>query len=689
MVAVGIGYLMRRSPSMAASSPKLVAILPFRTAGASPELAWVREGMVDLLAIALGSDGDLRAVEPRAVLSAWGRVTGAHDQEITPEAARDLARSVGAGRVIDGGVVGTPSHLTLSAALMAYPGDPGRGRASVDGPVDSLPALVNRLAGQLLAIDAGTETSGPAPLTTTSVPAIRAYLAGRAAFRKGLPYEAARHYREATILDSTFALAALELVHVSNWTGDSEEDAERGKRLASAARARLSSSDQTLLDVWAVPLPTIPDRLRRWQAAAGAYPDRPEIWYGLGDTYYHVGLKAGLDDALQRAAKAFQHGWEVDSASGTDSLTPARSPIFAEPLAHMVEIAQVNGDTTSLRRLVALGLTVDSTTRGGWYLRWHRAIALGDSARRAFWATDEIKSDDFPFDLIYRFTASSGVGMQDYPRVADSMFRLWKAGNPAQAAFHESVHELNAGHPRKAARLLSAVNGDPSGVSLGLPIRLALYWGADTSAAILGARQLVRYAGPSAASGEAAQNQIQSVCALATWRLARGDNRDAEAAIRRLRGTVVTGLATGDSIAVSQYTALCAALLEASRAEALHLPNARAALELADTAARTYDVGASLGANLVVARIAEAQGNLPLALKAVRRRAGSYDLLPTYYLSTFLHEEGRLAALSGDTAGAVRAYQHYLALRPDPEPQVKPEVEGVREELARLVGEPR
>jgi len=279
--------------------------------------------------------------------------------------------------------------------------------------------------------------------------------------------------------------------------------------------------------------------------------------------------------------------------------------------------------------------------------------------------------------------------MQDYPRVADSMFRLWKAGNPAQAAFHESVHELNAGHPRKAARLLSAVNGDPSGVSLGLPIRLALYWGADTSAAILGARQLVRYAGPSAASGEAAQNQLQSVCALATWRLARGDNRDAEAAIRRLRGTVVTGLATGDSIAVGQYTALCAALLEASRAEALHLPNARAALELADTAARTYDVGASLGANLVVARIAEAQGNLPLALKAVRRRAGSYDLLPTYYLSTFLHEEGRLAALSGDTAGAVRAYQHYLALRPDPEPQVKPEVEGVREELARLVGEPR
>src|SRR6185503_6452682 len=79
MLALGVGQVMKHRPARAApSNPKLVAILPFRTSGASPELAWVREGMVDLLAIALGSDGDLRAVEPRAVLSAWGRVTGAH-----------------------------------------------------------------------------------------------------------------------------------------------------------------------------------------------------------------------------------------------------------------------------------------------------------------------------------------------------------------------------------------------------------------------------------------------------------------------------------------------------------------------------------------------------------------------------------------------------------------------------------
>ena len=48
-----------------------------------------------------------------------------------------------------------------------------------------------------------------------------------------------------------------------------------------------------------------------------------------------------------------------------------------------------------------------------------------------------------------------------------------------------------------------------------------------------------------------------------------------------------------------------------------------------------------------------------------------------------------LAALVGDRAGAIEAYSHYLALRHNPEPAVKPEVDSVRAELARLVGERR
>ena len=79
--------------------------------------------------------------------------------------------------------------------------------------------------------------------------------------------------------------------------------------------------------------------------------------------------------------------------------------------------------------------------------------------------------------------------------------------------------------------------------------------------------------------------------------------------------------------------------------------------------------------NLEVARLRDRQGDHRAALMAVRRRTYSYHL--TDYLAEHLREEGRLAALTGDRQGAVRAYRHYLVLRSDPEPALRPAVEAV------------
>ena len=88
-------------------------------------------------------------------------------------------------------------------------------------------------------------------------------------------------------------------------------------------------------------------------------------------------------------------------------------------------------------------------------------------------------------------------------------------------------------------------------------------------------------------------------------------------------------------------------------------------------------------ANLLLARLWEKEGDLPRALKAVRRRSGAFPIGPNF-MTTFLREEGRLAALTGDTLSAIRAYRHYLGLRHDPEPAVRPAVERVRRELGVL-----
>jgi len=107
---------------------------------------------------------------------------------------------------------------------------------------------------------------------------------------------------------------------------------------------------------------------------------------------------------------------------------------------------------------------------------------------------------------------------------------------------------------------------------------------------------------------------------------------------------------------------------------------------LVDSLVRTYALAndAVADANLALTRLWETQGDLSRALAATRRRAGMYTDWPPF-LSSFVREEGRLAALTGDSAGAVRAYRHYLMFRFDPEPSVRPEVERVRRELAILV----
>jgi hypothetical protein len=158
--------------------------------------------------------------------------------------------------------------------------------------------------------------------------------------------------------------------------------------------------------------------------------------------------------------------------------------------------------------------------------------------------------------------------------------------------------------------------------------------------------------------------------------------------IARLRAAVVPGLSNADSASVAVNASMCADLLEAWLATAARRANAAELVARLDSLV-SHDAGGwwADGWNLVLARLQEAQGHLPAALKTVRRRV--YGLRPPPYLSTYLREEGRLAALTGDTAGAIRSYQHYLALRSDPEPAWQPETEQARAELAKLLAEPR
>jgi hypothetical protein len=259
------------------------------------------------------------------------------------------------------------------------------------------------------------------------------------------------------------------------------------------------------------------------------------------------------------------------------------------------------------------------------------------------------------------------------------------------------LHAFEVDRGRPAAALADTAGADETeyGPHAALYQRVldALYGDGDSASGGAAARELARGEGE---DREAAQTDL---CVATLWRLSHGETAGAARAVERLRRR-----AEGESPQSVTTHTICATLLESK------LAGAELAVDRLDALMRSGPAGqrngppvaftlspayvrATIGispvafedfANLELARLRERQGDLRAALAAARRRPYAYHLID--YLAPHLRAEGRLAALTGDSAAAVRAYRHYLALRSDAEPSVRPSVDSVRAELAKLVG---
>src|SRR5205085_4329535 len=160
-----------------------VAVLPFRLASADPSLRYLREGMLDLLAAKLTGEGGPRSSDPRTLLSAFRRAAGSDTADLTRESALELAETLGAGQLLIGDIAGNAQRLTLTASLVWVRDGRADAPRSVSGPADSLPAMVDRLASELLALRAG-EGERIGAFANVPLPALKSYLDGTAHYRR-------------------------------------------------------------------------------------------------------------------------------------------------------------------------------------------------------------------------------------------------------------------------------------------------------------------------------------------------------------------------------------------------------------------------------------------------------------------------------------------------------------------------
>ncbi len=597
-----------------------IAVLPLRVTTADSLLG---EGFAELLAPEFTGDGSPRAVDMSTTLAAWRRAGGGHRSPLSLENAARLARSLGAGKFVQGSVVGSGTRLTVVASVYyATSASTAGAPARASNVADSLDALVMQVASALLGNNLERRVREAAHLTRVPA-ALRSYIEGLALMRRG-NFDAASAAFEASIAaDSTFAspayqrwMIASELMQPSNW----------GARVA-ALKSRLPQRERSIFEAQR------PDTSRRRTARqalderrrlAESLNDSPEMWYLYGDQVFHSLRDVIPADSIQPlAAEAFARAIALDTAV-----------LF---LHHNLTVALALYDTASAHRMARTYAA--SGAPGTWALAWIGASAVNDAQMLG-----RLRRPTAPMVFTADLSPGSILALNIPAPVAvlDEGFRLIDASaegsaRDAIAVFRWMFHRAR-GRPNAAEQSVKG-NSPPFWRA---PL-FTWYWATgDTADDEIMLR--VHGADPLADS----VSDTRRLCLKARLLAARGqfDSVHTES-LRRPEG------------------ARCAQVLEVWREFKNNtLTNAR--LAALDTVVARGDWSNFLGfEHRLLASIYEARRDTARALWALRLYPRDFSgawLAPTY------REEGRLYLLNRDTTRAVASYRRYLELRAEAEP---------------------
>jgi eukaryotic-like serine/threonine-protein kinase len=325
-----------RAPVAAATVPTAavpgVAVLPFRTVGADPGL-W-HEGIVDLLSYNLEGLGQLRKIDPVTVLTGWRRMGGSASNALTAEKAREVGRRLGSRYVVTGRAVQIGADVQLIAEVHDVESGEMRGAVRATRPADSASSLVDELTLELLRRNLlPTDGQYPPPslsrATTSSLPALKAYLAGEREYRTAHYGDAVPHYQRAVEADSNFAPAWFRLSSTCGWGECSHELSKTYYTRALNLADQLPDRDAKRI--------RSRGRAEPLEALTAKYPDDVEAWAALGESYFHhIGVTL-------RPAEAYR---------GAFTRALQLHPYYAEAYAHLIEDAFLRLDSLDAQRFI-------------------------------------------------------------------------------------------------------------------------------------------------------------------------------------------------------------------------------------------------------------------------------------------------------------------------------------------------
>jgi serine/threonine-protein kinase len=279
-------------------------VAPFEVQSGDPQLTWLREGSVSMLALNLSQWRDLQVVDYERALDLLRDLELDDERRLTREDALRLARRAGVWTAVTGVVTGTPDSLFVAATVWDVATGQSVDRAQRAAPRSADPrGLFDALARELLDLAGAPQTTvALAQSTTSSLEAYRAYLDGSRALNAWRLGRADSLFQRATALDSTFALAHYRRALTLGWGASGSGDQAQAVRAAQRHAARLPQRERALVDAYAEFADAMRAQQRGDTATEGAAfvaaqrqyaaivardSGDAEAWYGLGDALWH------------------------------------------------------------------------------------------------------------------------------------------------------------------------------------------------------------------------------------------------------------------------------------------------------------------------------------------------------------------------------------------------------------------
>ena len=634
--------------------PHTVAVAPFHLESNDAGASYLREGLIDLIATRIADADVKRAADPATVLQSARAFGFVDDSARSLPATVRFGRSLGADEVVVGSIRSLPTGVSVKATLVDVVEAKVRSSVEVNGSPDSLISIADRIVTGLVVPEAVDHSDARHEPQVVAPLALRGYLAGRAAYRRGDYHDAVQSFSRSLNQDPDFALAGLWLAMSADHANAAEQH-DHGLAVAWEHQEQLPATERAYLRAFAGPrfpdLSSASETLTAWEHVVRAAPDRAEAWYRLGESFYYDGELLGLPDGPARAGSAFRRALQLD---------PTCRPAWRMLLLLLAR----QGDTAELRHVlseVPPATGVDTADAMDLFVRWRVARALGDD--RAL-ARIRAGFDSAPSSALRSIAMTGqfdGVAIGDGDRaLAILERRAMTRGEQIDVALARHSRALNRGEFTEALKITDEIGREEPGFHPDLRLRVldALYAGGERTAAASSAAALERLVVtpvmPTAADSAV---WLSDLCVLGQWRQANGDASGARAAVRALRTSSVPAF----PVPVAANPRACAELIDVAVAVGNSEPEARTKLAHLDSLMLG---GPSVGdamryANLVVARQYSAIGEPAMALAALHRR--SFMRGWPRYRATGLKMQVSLALALRDSAAARSALSRFEA----------------------------